>query len=220
MVWACAAACWAVRGVLLASSRAASSWLCAVYRGSLLALQLCSCVLSAAGGVLGLGAGLLQRGGLGVKLGQNGTVFGAHLAQHGVKGQQLVQAFGLCQQPKRPPPSSRCIARSCSLQTARRASYSDCLASRAACAASASDKRASSSVCACCTAAVTASICPASSAACPFSDWISLSVWACCACSAASADCAASYSLPGLGLFLRQFALFVAACAAKPEKRV
>ena len=71
-------------------------------QGSLLALQLCSCVLSAAGGVLGLGAGLLQCSGLGVKLGQHGTVFGAHLAQHGVKGQQLVQAFGLCQQPERP----------------------------------------------------------------------------------------------------------------------
>ena len=54
------------------------------------------------GGGLGFGAGLFKRGGLGVQLCQYGAVFGAHLPQHRVKGQHLVQAFCLCQQPQCP----------------------------------------------------------------------------------------------------------------------
>ena len=54
------------------------------------------------GGGLGFSAGLFKRGGLGVQFCQYGAVFGAHLPQHRVKGQHLVQAFCLCQQPQRP----------------------------------------------------------------------------------------------------------------------
>ena len=115
------------------------------------------------GGLVRCGAGLLQCGGLGVQLGQNRAVPRAHLLQNRVERQQLVQAFGLRQQPSTaPPPSSRCIARSCSRQTASRASYSACLVSSAARAASAAACRSSKTVCAFCTAAVTAVICPAS----------------------------------------------------------
>ena len=51
------------------------------------------------GGLVRCGAGLLQCGGLGVQLGQNRAVPRAHLLQNRVERQQLVQAFGLCQQP-------------------------------------------------------------------------------------------------------------------------
>ena len=51
------------------------------------------------GSLVRCGAGLLQCGGLGVQLGQNRAVPRAHLLQNRVERQQLVQAFGLCQQP-------------------------------------------------------------------------------------------------------------------------
>ena len=54
------------------------------------------------GGLVRCGAGLLQCGGLGVQLGQNRAVPRAHLLQNRVERQQLVQAFGLRQQPDGP----------------------------------------------------------------------------------------------------------------------
>ena len=93
---------------LLGGQRAVRVEQCGLQRG-LRVGQRCLLLFESRLGIDGLpgslvrrGAGLLQCGGLGVQLGQNRAVPRTHLLQNRVERQQLVQAFGLRQQPDGP----------------------------------------------------------------------------------------------------------------------